>query len=257
MTLEALDKAIWVASCAGDIALLIVLLYRARWKAFPVFSLMILYQTVLNPTLFLFQHGASPHAYYRAYWITAFGDYFFQVALILEIARSVLRPTKTWVQDARAGFLTWSAIGVVLATAGAASINSSAAKGLDLWHVRVTLFVSVLTLELFLAMSASANRLGLPWRSHVMALGQGISALAIIAIFDDVGHIYYGWSRDFVVFDHIGQFVYLAALFYWSAALWQPERQRAPLSREMQEYLLALHRRVQYDLKGHKAEKFL
>lgn len=257
MTLEAVDKVIWAASFIGDLALLFVLVYRFRWRQLPVFSAMIFFQVAVNATLYFIQREASPHVFYLAYWITAFGDYFLQIALILEIARSVLRPTKDWVRDARAGFLLWSGVGVALATGVALSINSSASKGLGLWQVRITLFVSVLTLEMFLAMSVSANRLGLPWRSHVMALGQGISAIAIIAIFDDIGHIHYGWSRDFVVFDHIGQFVYLAALFYWSVSLWRPERQRSPLSQEMQEYLLALHRRVQYDLEGHKVEKFL
>ena len=60
--------------------------------------------------------------------------------------------------------------------------------------------------------------------------------------------MHYGWSREFVGFDRAAQVVYLGSLVYWMVAFWRPERERAPLSKEMQDYLLALHRRVQYDL---------
>ena len=43
-------------------------------------------------------------------------------------------------------------------------------------------------------------------------------------------------------------FLYIAVLVYWIVAFWRPERERAPLSDEMKDYLVALHSRVQYDL---------
>ena len=254
MTLTALDFALWAAGFLGHVALLSVLVSRGRWKEFPVFSAMIAFEIVNTATLFLIAPKERPHAYFLAYWISSFADCAFQIGLIFEIARAVLRPTKSWVQDARASFLGWSVVGVALATAVAFGINTSAAKGLALWQVRTMLFSSVLTLELFLSMSAAANRLGLPWRSHVMAVGQGIAALAVTSVLNDIGHMHYGWSNDSVIFGHVGDFVYLGCLLYWSASLWQPERERAPLSKEMQEYLLALHRRVQYDLERQNTE---
>lgn len=253
MTLTILDNALWATGFLGHVALLFVLVKRRRWREYPVFSGMILFQVAVTITLFLISRD-RPRTYYRAYWITSFIDYSFQIGLIFEIARVVLRPMKIWVQDARSSFLGWSALGVALATGAALSVDASAAKGLDLGAVRVTLFTSVLTLELFLSMSMSANRLGLPWRSHVMALGQGISAVAITDVLSDIGHMHYGWTREFVIFDRFGQFVYLGALFYWLYAFAHPERKRTPLSKEMQEYLLALHRQVQYDLEGTNEE---
>ena len=254
MTLTALDSALWAAGFLGHVALLSVLVNRGRWKQFPVFSAMIAFQILNTATLFLISPKERPDTYYLAYWISTFADFALQIGLTFEIARAVLRPTKLWVQDARAGFLGWSAVGVALATAVAFCIDSSAAKGLALWEVRTILFTSVLTLELFLSMSAAANRLGLPWRSHVMAVGQGIAAIAVISVLSDIGHMHYGWSHEFVIFDHVSNFVYLGCLLYWGVSLWQPERERAPLSKEMQEYLLALHRRVQYDLERPNTE---
>jgi hypothetical protein len=51
----------------------------------------------------------------------------------------------------------------------------------------------------------------------------------------------------------VRMFVYLGALLFWIVAFWSPERKRAPLSVEMQNYLLALHQRVQDDLERMKS----
>jgi hypothetical protein len=69
-------------------------------------------------------------------------------------------------------------------------------------------------------MSAAANRLGLPWNSHVMALGQGLTIWALIALFGNLVHLALGWRRDFVVFDHVEMFAYLSSLLFWMIAFW-------------------------------------
>jgi hypothetical protein len=115
------------------------------------------------------------------------------------MARHVLRPTGTWVQDARTDFLLWSASSIVIAATLSLVITPPEAKGLELWSVRATVFTSTLTCATFLAMSAAANRLGLPWNSHVMALGQGLTVWGLIALFGNIVHLALGWRRDFVL----------------------------------------------------------
>jgi hypothetical protein len=137
---------------------------------------------------------------------------------------------------------------MLVAFALSLAITPPGMKGLDLWEVRATVFTSLLTCEMFLAMSAVANRLGLLWRSHVMALGQGLTVWAVIALLGNLVHLAFGWKRSFVLFDHVEMFVYLGSLAFWTVAFWSPERVRPPLSAEMHDYLLALHRRVQYDV---------
>jgi hypothetical protein len=43
-------------------------------------------------------------------------------------------------------------------------------------------------------------------------------------------------------------FVYLGAEVWWIVSFWAHEPARKPLSPKLQEYLIDLHRRVQYDL---------
>ena len=248
MDFTTLDNLLWAAGFCGHVALLVVLLVRRRSYQMPVLTSLLAYQVGVTAILFLISRFGTRHAYFLGYWITVFGDYCFQLALILEIARAVLRPTGTWIQDARRSFLLWSAGALLVALIFALTVGPPGARGLDLWEVRGRLFTSLLTCELFIAMVLAANRLGLLWRSHVMAVGQGITIWAMISLLGDVGHVALGWSEEFLVLDHLRMFVYLGVLVFWSIIFWLPEQQRAPLSPQMQDYLLALQRRVQYDL---------
>jgi hypothetical protein len=109
------------------------------------------------------------------------------------MARNVFRPTVTWVQDPRTAFLLGSAGGTLIAFGLSLAIAPPEAKGLDLWTARATVFTSLLTC------AAAANRLGLLWRSHVMALGQGLTAWALFALFGNLVHLAGGWRHGFRV----------------------------------------------------------
>ncbi len=255
MNLTILDNVLWAAGFLGHVALLLVLGVRGRWRTFPVFTSVTAYQAAVSLVLFAASRLGGEHAYDVVYWTAAAGSFAFQIALIYEIASIVLRPTGTWVRDARRSFLLWSGTGVLVALGAAGAVTPSASSSLSTWEVRGVLFTSLLTCEVFLAMSAAANRLGLQWRSHVMALGQGLTVWALISLMSDAAHIALGWNRDFAILDYLRMYSYLGALGFWIAAFWLPERQRAPLYPDMREYLVALHRRVQYDLDRLNASK--
>jgi len=250
MNLSNFDNALWAASLVGHVALVLILVWRGKWREFPVFTSFVGFAALTTVLLFLVLRYGSKHGYFLAYWITGFADYLFQVALIFEIARDVLRPTGTWVQDARKSFLGWGGVGLLWAAALASQIGPPQARGFDLWDVRVTVFTSVLTCSLVTAMSVAANRLGLQERSPVVAIGHGIGVWAFIALLEEFGHVVFGWDRQFVVFVHIREIVYLTVLVYWMMTFWLPEKVRAPLSPEMTAYLVALHQRVQYSLQS-------
>jgi hypothetical protein len=248
LNVTTLDNVLWAAGFVGHVALLFVLLFRSRWRTFPIFSAMIAYQAAVTTVLFLIYRFGTRHGYSVAYWTAAGGDFIFQIAIIFEIARQVLRPTGTWVTDARKSFLLWSGLGVFVALAVSLFARPNASSTLSLLEIREILFTSMLTCEVFLAMIFAANRLGLQWRSHVISLAQGLTVWALVALASSAAHIALGWNRDFIVFDHIRMSCYLGALLFWIVAFWLPERERAPLSPDMNKYLIALHRRVQYDL---------
>src|SRR5206468_9813848 len=105
MTVTVLDNVFWAAGFIGHVALFSILVIRHRFKEYPVFGCMMLFHAVVTMLLYAISPQHHSSAYAKAYWITGCMDYAFQVALIFEIARHVLRPTKTWVHDARVNFL--------------------------------------------------------------------------------------------------------------------------------------------------------
>jgi hypothetical protein len=248
MTVSMLDNLLWAAGFVGHAALLGVLLLRRRARGFPVFTFLIAYQALVTIMLFAVYRDGSSSLYAICYWISVVGDFLFQLALIFEIARIVLRPTGTWIRDAKRTFLLWGAVGATIAIVFALLVKPPAPNSMDAWEVRGNLFTSLLTCELFLVLMMTSNKLGLAWRNHVMGLAQGLTAWALVAVTIDAAHSVLGWQREFNVLEHVRMYIYLASLGYWIVTFWFEEPERAPLPADMQQYLLDLHRRVAYDL---------
>jgi hypothetical protein len=248
MKVSLLDNALWAASFIANVTLFIVLLVRKRWKPFPVFTILIGYYAAEAVVHFLV-YRYSPSHYARVYWISFGIDILLQIALIFNIARIVLRPTGTWVHDARSSFFLWGLIGALVAMGLTLAVHPSTPRTIDAWGIRAFLFTSLLFCELFLVMMMAAQRLGLVWRNHVMGLGQGLTIWALVSAAVDVAHSYYGAAHhyDFTALEHIRTLAYIAVVIYWTIVFWLPEPQRRPLSDDMQKYLVALHAKVQYD----------
>lgn len=242
------ENALWVAGFTCNIALLAVLVVKKRIRDFPIFTSFIAYGTIETITLFLVSRHGSHKAYFHTFWTFALGDYLLQMGLIFEIARDVLRPTGSWIRDARRDFALWSGLGFLVAAVLAFAITPPGRTGIELWSVRSSMFTSLLTCEVFLAMMRTANRLGLPWQSHVIALGQGLTVWAVVALTSDVADLGTGWQRNTEIFDNLRSFAFVGTVLFWIVKFALPERKREPLSNEMRQYLIALHEQVLHDL---------
>ncbi len=248
MNLSRLDDILWAATFVGHVALLCVLIVRGHWRTFPMFTTLIGFDTLLTTSLYLlYAHGLEVW-YARVFWSSAVVDFGLQVAVVLEIARIVLRPTGTWARDAKKQFVLWSLLGLGLAAVLAWGVAPPGLEAKAAWEVRGSLFTSLVTCELVLVMALSSTRLGLGWRSHVMGLGQGLAVWSIVAVAVDSVQSYVGAREDLATLDHVRILAYCAVSCYWIVQFWLPEPERRPISPEMRNYILALHRKVKYDL---------
>lgn len=248
MTFTTLQYAIWLCTIGGLFVLLLVLALKKRIRTFPTFTGYISYVTIEMIALLLISRYGNKHEYFVSYWSLVFGEYLLQIALVIEIARDVLRPTGTWVQDARRLFFGGSAIGLFVATTIAFLITPPDVTRTALWSMRSSIFTSFLICEIFIAMSASANRLGIPRRSHVMALGQGLAFWAAIGLMSDIVRYLTGWKPGTQIFDQVPSIAYVITLVFWAIKFGQPEQQRKALPPEVRDYLHVLHKRVVSDL---------
>jgi hypothetical protein len=114
--------------------------------------------------------------------------------------------------------------------------------------VRGELFTSLVVCELIAVLTRTSQSLGLGWRNHVMALGNGWTAWAVVAILVDGLHSYFGAQLHFGALEQARMVVYLMALGYWSVQFWMEEPARQPISPELSAYIQDLHRRINNNL---------
>jgi hypothetical protein len=205
-------------------------------------------ETVLNPAVYLLLVFRLYSWYKWAYWSFVLIEFVLELGIVFEIAHIVLRPTGTWVRDAKKQFILWSAAGILFAAALPFLVTPPAATFLQRLEVRGDLFTSLVICELIAVVTRTSRSLGLGWRNHVMALGNGWTAWAVAAILVDGLHSYFGAERYFGQLEHIRTVVFLAVLGYWAVQFWLEEPARQPISPELSAYIQDLHRRIKNDL---------
>jgi hypothetical protein len=248
MSLSALDWILVVATSLGNTALFAILVFRCRWKQFPVFTALMGFETVLGPILYALVQFRLHELYKEVYWSFVLIEFVLELGIIFEIAHIVLRPTGTWVRDAKKQFIIWGAAGILFAAALPFLVTPPAATFLQRLEVRGDLFTSLVICELIAVVTRTSRSLGLGWRNHVMALGNGWTAWAVAAILVDGLHSYFGAERYFGVLEHARMIVYLAVLGYWTVQFWLAEPVRQPISPQLSAYIQDLHRRIKNDL---------
>jgi hypothetical protein len=247
MKMSLLEALWWALGFLGTAALLLVLVWRSRWKQFPVLTSWMAFQIAYNIAMFVLYALGSAKWYSRIYWSSLWPDFLLQLGVVLEIARIVLRPTGTWIRDARSIFVTAGLGGAALAALLTWWISPPHGR-YSVWELRGDLFTSLVICELFVAMSFTANRLGFGWWNHVMALGQGLTAWAGTSVVTDSLQSYFG-THHFVTINYLRSIAWIGATAWIAIRLWIPEPERQPISEDLRKHILALHRRAEYDLR--------
>jgi hypothetical protein len=239
----------------GNAALFAVLIIRHRWKEFFVFTVLMGFESLLIPTLSGVVRFGSQSLYEQVYWSSVLIEFLLQLGVIWEIARIVMRPTGTWLSDARKQFILGSAAGLCLAAVLAWMLSppvSNLREGLESGS---SFFTSLVVCELFVVMLLTAKRLGLGLRNHVFALVTGWSGWVMVAMAVDLLHGYLGTHFYYDALDNLRKTAYLAALLYWIVQFWREEPTRKELPAEFSAYILALHERVKKDIDKLNAQR--
>lgn len=135
-------------------------------------------------------------------------------------------------------------------SAGANVDPSFATKG--------NLFAAALLSELFVAMMALSINAGLPWKTHVAKIAQGLGAYSLITVLIESGHSYFGAGRElptFTALSHVRMAAYLGCVTYWMINLWRDERPARRMTEEMRGKMFTLQTRLEYYLRDLRARE--
>jgi hypothetical protein len=248
MELTSFDRYVWAASFFGHVVLLLVLWRRGRARAFPVFTSFIVFNILRTIALYFIQRDL-PGEYSNAVWAMAVPDEALQFLVLYELVVHVFRPTGVWAPDVGKTFAVVGCASVAVALPLVwLAVPPTATLGRVL-VVRGLLFCAALLSELFVGMLALSTTEGLPWKTHVARIAQGLGAFSVVCVVtDSIGNYFGNEPHAYTVLSHIKNVVYVACEGYWIAMLWQD----APAPRELPESMLAqvyaLQRQVEYDL---------
>jgi hypothetical protein len=249
MHYSLVDTLPWAVALLVHLTLLFVLISRSRWRQFPILTTWIAFSVARSLVLFYAYIHASKYWYTLIYSIASWVDFALQLGIVLEIARIVLRPTGSWVRDARSRFAAGGIAGAAVAALLAWWVTPPASSVRLFWQIRGNLFTSLVICELFVLVSLTANRLGLGWRNHVMAVGQGLTVWSSVMLVTNALQSFLGTQRLYLPLERVRSNTYIVAVCWITVQLWRHEPERQPISSDLQEYILALHQRVEYDLR--------
>jgi hypothetical protein len=251
MHLAGVDLLLWAIGLLGHVLLLFVLCIRRRAARFPVFTTLIATNVIRTIALYFTFRLGTWHAYFFTYWSLAILDVALQLAVVYEMASHVFRPLGKWTRDVHRGFL-WLIGGSIAVASLLTWMAAPAAPTLkEVVVIKGSFFSAALMSELFVGMVAFSVIAGLPWKTHVARISQGLGAYSIVCILIEAGHSYSiitPGTPTYVMLSHIRMAVYLVCITYWIVMLWRNAPRPKDLPDEMHRQLSLLQSRVAYDL---------
>ncbi len=250
MHLSHLGSFFWLSGLAGHVMLLFVLLYRGRTRSFPLFTALIAANILKTTMLYLIypraQTGYS-YAYFYTYWGFAVLDVLLQLAVAYEIASHVFRPVGVWASDLRT-HLIWLILFSLCVAAALAWLSAPRTHGSrEAIVIRGSLFSAALLAELFVGMIGLSVTAGLPWKTHVARIAQGLGTYSLFCIVLEAGDSYFGMANGTtasMILTDTRMTVYLLCLSYWIVTLYrqQPQQERLPV--EIGSYLILFRKQT-------------
>jgi hypothetical protein len=111
-------------------------------------------------------------------------------------------------------------------------------------------FSSVLLIELFLGILVLSTAAGLPWKTHVARIAQGLGVYAMIQLITEAFHVAkssQGYAA-YAIWVHLRISTYLTAVAWWIVMMWREAQQPRELPEKIRRDLAGLNRMLEGDL---------
>ena len=255
--LSEIDLFFWVAGLIAHAAVLLIILVRKRFRDFPIFTAFISTNLLRSVVLYLVAELGSKRVYFDAYWILAVVDTALQLAVFFELYAHTFRPLGRWAPETKATFFGIASVLITFA----AALTWMAVPYAHLWVqvlvMKGSFFSSACMSELFVIMIMMSVRLGLPWKTHVARIAQGLGIYSILDVLVETAHNVLGLAHGvgtYGALSHLRMTAYLTCALYWCITLWMDDPSRE-MSSDTMSRLLQLQRALNLKLETIRARK--
>jgi hypothetical protein len=244
------DVFIWAASFAENSLLAIVLFFRGRASSFPFFTLYILFQVIDNiVSYFVLRAPLSTYQYY--YWSENLLEEMLKLLVFYEVAVHVFRPTGVWARDIRKTFIGLACLSFMVAALLTWLAQPKVARLIQTVVLRGNFFSAVLLSELCVGMVVLSGTVGLPWKTHVARIAQGLGTYSLVrvgtGVIQNAMGIHSG-GHSYTRSNHASEIAYLVCCFYWIITLYAEAPAPRELPEAMRMQIYTLQRQVENDL---------
>ncbi len=235
-----LDSALWFAGSFAEAAVIGLLVYRRVWRTLPVFFSYSIWALVGSFVAYAV-HCKFPRHYGTAYLLELIIDSGLLLAILVELAWSVLRPVRVYL---RRSALIYIAGGLLLL--GAAIWPFASLPALDLpthkLHLVVQLqqTVSILQILFLLALIACSQLLSIGWRNREFQVATGLGFYSVVNLTIAMLHMHETAISQYQLLNRVLIASYICSLLYWIVSFAQREAERHEFTPQMQNMLLAV-----------------
>ncbi len=186
MHLSGFDRFVWAATFFGHILVLLVLFARRRARSFPAFTTYVAENIVTTAVLYFVFNNLSFSTYRYSYWSLGILDEFLQLLVFYELAVHVFCPTGVWARDVRGTIMGIVCVSGVVAFLLTWLANPTARLPIQAFILRSNFFSAALMSELFVGTIVLSATAGLPWKTHVARIAQGLGAYSVFCVAMDI-----------------------------------------------------------------------
>jgi len=237
MGLRAFYSVVVLLGFLAEICLLATLIFRHRYKSFPIFTLYIAFNLLSDVVVGLAVPMFSLHVGNALQFASLPLMYLLELAVLFEIAWHVLRPVHASLpRGSTRVFLSLVLMAILFGTLLAWHVQDTGNR-IDDIKQPLNLTVGLLRMLIFVATAALAQVLGIGWKDKVLQIATALSFYSAVNLIVSLGERHPGASS---VLEPLRAVAYALELGFLAWVFTTKELPRREFSPQMEQFLVTL-----------------
>lgn len=236
----SLETTLWFSGTVAEAVLVGLLVFRRTWRSLPFFCAYMAWTLISDCGNYVVLHYFSD-SYTKIYLVETIADSALQLCLLVELAWSVLRPSRASLPRGARLAVAGLTFAVGAAIWPFATIPGLAAFPPELYLlVRLQQTVSIFRILLFLLLAGCSQLLSIGWRNRELQVVTGLGLYSLVSIAIAIMQTHQTMGTQYGDLNRIVAVSYFCSLLYWVVCFAQKEAARREFTPQMQNLLLAV-----------------